>query len=114
MNGQNAAENGAGTVTLTQKKTVKLAKMAMLVAISLLLVNIHFPIFPPIAFMEYDPADIDWNLCFRTGGGNPYYSGNRFAARLYCKCRQRTIRYIDAHYSNWHICACGRLYIQIP
>lgn len=58
MNGQNAAENGAGTVTLTQKKTVKLAKMAMLVAISLLLVNIHFPIFPPIAFMEYDPADI--------------------------------------------------------
>lgn len=58
MNGQNAAENGAGTVTLTQKKTVKLAKMAMLVAISLLLVNIHFPIFPPIAFMEYDPANI--------------------------------------------------------
>lgn len=58
MNGQNAAENGAGTVRLTQKKTVKLAKMAMLVAISLLLVNIHFPIFPPIAFMEYDPADI--------------------------------------------------------
>ena len=58
MNGQNAADNGAGTVTLTQKKTVKLAKMAMLVAISLLLVNIHFPIFPPIAFMEYDPADI--------------------------------------------------------
>lgn len=58
MNGQNAAENGAGTVTLTQKKTVRLAKMAMLVAISLLLVNIHFPIFPPIAFMEYDPADI--------------------------------------------------------
>ena len=58
MNGQNAADNGAGTVTLTQKKTVKLAKMAMLVAISLLRVNIHFPIFPPIAFMEYDPADI--------------------------------------------------------
>lgn len=58
MNGQNAGDNGAGAVTLTQKKTVKLAKMAMLVAISLLLVNIHFPIFPPIAFMEYDPADI--------------------------------------------------------
>ncbi len=48
MNEQNVA----------QKNTVKLAKMAMLVAISLLLVNIHFPIFPPIAFMEYDPADI--------------------------------------------------------
>ena len=38
--------------------TVKLAKMGMLAAISLILVNIHFPIFPPIAFMEYDPADI--------------------------------------------------------
>ena len=59
MNGQNAVKSNAGTqVTLAQKKTVKLAKMAMLVAISLLLVNIHFPIFPPIAFMEYDPADI--------------------------------------------------------
>lgn len=41
-----------------QKNTVKLAKMGMLVAISLILVTIHFPIFPPIAFMEYDPADI--------------------------------------------------------
>ena len=38
--------------------TVELAKMGMLAAISLILVNIHFPIFPPIAFMEYDPADI--------------------------------------------------------
>lgn len=44
--------------TMTQKNTVKLAKMGMLVAISLLLVNIHFPIFAPIPFMEYDPADI--------------------------------------------------------
>ena len=41
-----------------QKNTVKLAKMGMLVAISLILVTIHFPIFPPVAFMEYDPADI--------------------------------------------------------
>ena len=60
MNGQNVAkkEMGVKTIDGTQKNTVKLAKMAMLVAISLLLVNIHFPIFPPIAFMEYDPADI--------------------------------------------------------
>lgn len=41
-----------------QKNTVKLAKMAMLVAIALILVNFRFPIFPVVAFLEYDPADI--------------------------------------------------------
>lgn len=40
-------------------KTVVLAKMGMLVAISIVLVAIiHFPIFPMVSFMEYDPADI--------------------------------------------------------
>ncbi len=40
-------------------KTVILAKMGMLVAISIVLVYfIHFPIFPAVSFMEYDPADI--------------------------------------------------------
>lgn len=43
----------------TQKRTVKLAKMGMLVAISVVLVYfIHFPIFPAVPFLEYDPADI--------------------------------------------------------
>ena len=43
----------------TQVKTTKLAKMAMLVAVSIVLVAlIHFPIFPAVAFLEYDPADI--------------------------------------------------------
>lgn len=43
----------------TQKKTVKLAKMGMLVAISVVLVTfIHIPIFPAVSFLEYDPADI--------------------------------------------------------
>ena len=33
--------------------------MAMLAAISIALVSfVHFPIFPPVAFLEYDPADI--------------------------------------------------------
>ncbi len=42
-----------------QKNSVKLAKMGMLVAISVILVYfIHFPIFPVVAFLEYDPADI--------------------------------------------------------
>ena len=42
-----------------QSSTVKLAKMGMLVAVSIVLVYfIHFPIFPAVAFLEYDPADI--------------------------------------------------------
>ena len=41
------------------KKTLRLAKMAMLVALSIVLVVlIHFPLFPSAAFLEYDPADI--------------------------------------------------------
>lgn len=41
------------------EKTLKLAKMAMLVAISIVLVLlIHFPLFPSATFLEYDPADI--------------------------------------------------------
>ncbi len=43
----------------TQKKTVRLAKMGMLVAISVVLVYfIHFPLIPAVPFLEYDPADI--------------------------------------------------------
>ena len=41
------------------KKTLRLAKMGMLVAISIVLVlMIHFPIFPAAPYLEYDPADI--------------------------------------------------------
>lgn len=43
----------------TNHKTVRLAKMGMLVAVSIVLVYfVHFPIFPAVAFLEYDPADI--------------------------------------------------------
>ena len=39
--------------------TKKLAVMAMLTALSIVLVwLIHFPIFPAVNFLEYDPADI--------------------------------------------------------
>lgn len=42
-----------------KSNSLRLAKMAMLVAISIVLVMIiHFPIFPMVAFLEYDPADI--------------------------------------------------------
>ena len=43
----------------TKMTTARLAKMGMLVAISVVLVYlIHFPIVPAVAFLEYDPADI--------------------------------------------------------
>ncbi|MCR5481861.1 MAG: ECF transporter S component [Clostridia bacterium] len=42
-----------------QSSSIKLAKMGMLGAISLVLVYfVHFPIFPAVAFLEYDPADV--------------------------------------------------------
>ncbi len=42
-----------------KSNALQLAKMAMLVAISIVLVLIiHFPIFPMVSFLEYDPADI--------------------------------------------------------
>ena len=42
-----------------QSKASLLAKMGMMVAISIVLVTfIHFPIFPVVGFLEYDPADI--------------------------------------------------------
>ncbi|MDR3295025.1 MAG: ECF transporter S component [Clostridiales Family XIII bacterium] len=43
----------------TRQKTVQLAKMGLLAAISILLMAlVHFPIFPPAPFLKYDPADI--------------------------------------------------------
>ena len=40
-------------------QTLRLVKMGSLVAVSIVLVYlIHFPLFPVVAFLEYDPADI--------------------------------------------------------
>lgn len=40
-------------------QTLRLVKMGSLVAVSIVLVYlIHFPLFPAVAFLEYDPADI--------------------------------------------------------
>ncbi|MEG1633424.1 MAG: ECF transporter S component [Oscillospiraceae bacterium] len=45
-------------------KTRKLATMAILAAMSVVLVTlIHFPIFPVVGFLEYDPADIPILIC---------------------------------------------------
>ena len=42
----------------------KLTTMAILAAISVVLVwLVHFPIFPAVAFLEYDPADIAVLIC---------------------------------------------------
>ncbi len=48
-----------GGRTSSSKRTAMLAKMGMLVAISIVLVYfIRVPIFPAVPFLEYDPADI--------------------------------------------------------
>lgn len=45
-------------------KTRKLTSMAILTALSVVLVAlIHFPIFPAVSFLEYDPADIPILIC---------------------------------------------------
>lgn len=44
---------------MTHQNIKKLTVMAMLVAVSVILVYlVHFPLFPSAAFLEYDPADI--------------------------------------------------------
>ncbi|MBE7016799.1 MAG: ECF transporter S component [Ruminococcaceae bacterium] len=44
--------------------TRKLTAMAIMIAISVVLVYfIHIPIFPQVAFLEYDPADISILIC---------------------------------------------------
>ena len=54
---QNAKEEFA--MSENKMTTMKLAKMGMLIALSIVLVYlIHFPIFPMVPFLEYDPADI--------------------------------------------------------
>lgn len=45
-------------------KTRKLTVMAVMAALSVALVAmIHFPVFPAVAFLEYDPADIAILIC---------------------------------------------------
>ena len=61
---ENVQENAQGNTQKhpewsAQNNTLKLVKMGMLVALSILLVYlIHFPIFPAVPYLEYDPADI--------------------------------------------------------
>lgn len=46
------------------KNTHKLVTMGLFAAISVVLVFlVHFPIFPAVAFLEYDPADIPILIC---------------------------------------------------
>ncbi len=48
----------------TKFSTRKLTTMAIMIAISVVLVYfIHIPIFPQVAFLEYDPADISILIC---------------------------------------------------
>lgn len=50
-----AGKRGAGARAATKR----LARLGMLAAVSVILVAVvHFPIFPAVSFLEYDPADI--------------------------------------------------------
>ena len=52
------------TQSATQGNTLKVVKMGLLVALYIVLVYlVHFPIFPAVAFLEYDPADIPILIC---------------------------------------------------
>ena len=52
-------ETGTVKMVMSKKKTVKMVKMGVMVAISVAMVYlVHFPIFPAVPFLEYDPADI--------------------------------------------------------
>lgn len=56
---QTAEKNNQPTsIETQQKQTVRLAKMGMLVALSVVLVWLIRIPFPPLPFLEYDPADV--------------------------------------------------------
>jgi len=47
-----------------KQKTRRLATVAVLTALSVVLVAlVHFPLFPAVSFLEYDPADIPILIC---------------------------------------------------
>ena len=51
-------------MAMKSEKIRKLVTMAMLAALSIVLVYVvHFPIFPAAPFLEYDPADIPIFIC---------------------------------------------------
>lgn len=55
-----------------QEKTLKVTTMAMLTAVSVVLIAaIRFPIFPSANFLEYDPADIPVLICAMVLGPIP-------------------------------------------
>lgn len=55
-----------------QEKTLKVTTMAMLTAVSIVLIAaIRFPIFPSANFLEYDPADIPVLICAMVLGPIP-------------------------------------------
>ena len=87
-----------------KQKNVRLAKMAMLVAISIVLVMIiHFPIFPAVAFLEYDPADIPILIgtFALAGSGNTAYRDNIFDTGFYREYGKRSLRNNNAYIGDF-------------
>ena len=84
--------------------TRKLTTMAMLTAISIVLVTfVHFPLLPAAPWMEYDPADIPIFIgTFLFDCGCSDYPGDD------CQRRFGVDRYRDALSGDRYLCAAGR------
>ena len=80
--------------------------MSSMVAISIVLAYlIHFPIFPAVAFLEYDPADISiliGTFAFGPGGRRSADSGHVGDSGSDRQRRQRTVRNYYAPSGNRH------------
>ena len=89
-------------------QSVKIAKMAMLVAVSIVLVMIiHFPIFPAVAFLEYDPADIP--ILIGTFAFGPVAG---ITLTIVTSLIQRPVRHNNAHTGYVCVGSRGGDYIQ--
>lgn len=78
------------------EKVRKLVTMAMLAALSIVLVYvIHFPIFPAASFLEYDPADIP--ILIGTFAYGPLAGVNSVVTFLVYKTVSRHL----VHGENW-------------
>lgn len=95
-------------------KTVRLAKLAMMVAIScVLVVLIRIP-FPPAPFLEYDPADVPiyiTTFAFGPGAGTPCDFDCQCDSGI-CSGRSGRIRFSDAYDCHRTFRHRGGLYVQ--
>ena len=98
-------ETGTVKMVMSKKKTVKMVKMGVMVAISVAMVYlVHFPIFPAVPFLEYDPADISILI----GGWACFDSCDGGCSGTDSECGERTVWDIDAY--DRYGCSCPRIW----